>query len=151
MKKKRIALPRIKSKYARYSLRSGRSGIHRFGVYALDDIPARRIVIEYTGRLLSWGQASRIPFEKGIYLANLKRGFALDGGVGGSGAQFINHSCAPNLNVRHAQGRLLLASRRKIRAGEELTVHYGYPTKLRRVSCRCGARNCRGTLRLVVR
>jgi SET domain-containing protein len=73
----------------------GFSGIHRFGVYALEDIPADRIVIEYTGRRMSWAKASRVPFEKSIYIANLKRGYAVDGRIGGSGAEYVNHSCEP--------------------------------------------------------
>jgi SET domain-containing protein len=150
MKKKRRPLPRIKTKYARYRLRTGYSRIHRFAVYALEDIPAKRVVIEYTGKIRTWGQTSKVPPAKGIYLACLKRGLSVDGGTGGSGAQLVNHSCNPSLNFKRAQGRLFLVSRRKIRAGEELTVHYHYPAKLRRVPCRCGARNCRRTLRLVI-
>ena len=145
MKKKRTTLPGIKAKYARYRLRTALSGIHRFGVYALEDIPAGRIVIEYTGKRMSWAKASRVPFEKSIYLANLKRGYSIDGRTGGSGAEYVNHSCEPNLKPRRTPGRLFFCSRRKIRSGEELTTDYKYPIKLRRVLCRCGARNCRGT------
>jgi uncharacterized protein len=63
MNKKRRALPRVNSKYARYRLRTAFSGIHRFGVYALEDIPAGRMVIEYTGKRMSWAEVSRVPFE----------------------------------------------------------------------------------------
>jgi len=149
MEKKANGRPRLLSKHTNYLLRIGRSRIHRWGVFALEDIPVRRVVIEYTGRKLSWGQASRIPYAKTIYLASVKRGYCLDGAVGGSGAQIVNHCCQPNLKARRTQGRLFLVSRRKIRAGEELTFHYHYPTKLRRVLCRCGAANCRGTLSLI--
>jgi hypothetical protein len=45
---------------------------------------------------------------------------------------------------------LLFFSRRKIRAGEELTWKYRYPVKIHRVPCRCGARRCRGTLRYIL-
>src|SRR6202140_1883014 len=119
MEKKRRTLPRIKSKYARYRLRTALSGIHRFGVYALEHIPAGRIVIEYTGKQMSWAKASRVPFEKSIYIANLKRGCAVDGRIGGSGAEYINHSCEPNLKPKRAWGHLFFCSQRKIRSGEE--------------------------------
>jgi uncharacterized protein len=145
MNKKRRTLPRIKSKYARYRLRTALSGIHRFGVYALEDIPAGRIVIEYTGKRMSWAEVSRVPFEKSIYIADLKRGYAVDGRIGGSGAEYINHSCEPNLKAKRTAGHLFYCSRRKIRSGEELTVDYNYSIKLRRIPCRCGARICRKT------
>lgn len=150
MKKKRSPLPRINAKYARFLLRTGYSKIHRFGVYAMEDIPAKRLVIEYTGKIRTWGQTSKVPQAKSIYLACLKRGLSVDGQTGGSGAQLVNHSCDPSLKFKRARGRLFLVSRRKIKAGEEVTVHYHYPAKLRRVPCRCGARNCRGTLRLII-
>jgi SET domain-containing protein len=149
MKTIRSALPPIKSRYARFHLRTDYSRIHRIGVYALEDIPARRLVIEYTGKKLSWGKASQLQFPQNIYLAKLKHGYCLDGGVRGSGAQFANHSCNPNMKRRDSHGRIFLVSRRKIRVGEELTWNYHYPLNLRRVPCRCGARNCRGTFRLI--
>jgi SET domain-containing protein len=145
MNKNRTTLPRINSKYARYCLRTALSGIHRFGVYTLEDIPAGRIVIEYTGKRMSWAPASRVPFEKSIYIANLKRGFAIDGRIGGSGAEYVNHSCEPNLKPKRTPGHLFFCSRRKIQSGEELTMDYNYSIKLRRIPCRCGARNCRKT------
>src|ERR1700686_522802 len=145
MNKKRRTFPRINSKYARFRLRTALSGIRRFGVYALGDIPARRIGIEYTGKLMSWAEASRVPFEKSIYIADLRRGYAVDGRIGGSGAEYVNHSCEPNLKPKRTPGHLFLCSRRKIRLGGELTMDYKYSIKLRRIPCRCGARNCRGT------
>jgi SET domain-containing protein len=60
------------------------------------------------------------------------------GGVGGSGAEYANHSCKPNLKIKRATGCLFLVSLRKIRVGEELTWNYGYPLSLVRAPCRCG-------------
>lgn len=42
--------------------------------------------------------------------------------VGGSGAEFINHSCDPNFKWRRIRRRLFYYGRRKIKVGEELTV-----------------------------
>lgn len=148
MKKRHLTLPRAKIKYARYRLHTGYSGIHRFGVYALENIPARRIVIEYTGKRLGDGKLARLPFTKTVYVAGLTECVSIGGREGGSGAEFVNHSCVPNLEMKRAEGRLFLASRRKIRAGEELTLHNHYPAKLSRVPCNCGDRNCRKTFQL---
>jgi len=144
---------RIDRRYACYRLRIARSRIHRLGVYACERIPSRRKVIEYTGEPLNRKQtrqrALAALMSKGrklIYVARLDSYWALDGSVGGSGAQYVNHSCDPNLQGRVIKGRLWLVSRREIAAGKELTIDYrlgkGGPT----VRCRCGSRNCRGTL-----
>ena len=141
---------RIRHKSARYLLRIGRSRIHRFGVFALEDIPAGRRVIEYTGRRLSLDQAYLLKPPHDDYLVRPQRNRLINGSVGGSGAEFINHSCNPNLTWAHRQGRLFFHSRRPIRAGEELTLYFSYPIKTRRVPCSCGARNCRKILRYLL-
>lgn len=128
----------------------GRSPIHRFGVFAEEEIPAGRRVIEYTGRRLSVEQADRVKSPKDGYLATLSSRWVADPSVGGSGAEIINHSCNPNLKWRRSRGRLFYFSRRKIHVGEELTGDYAYPLHLVRVPCRCGAPNCRKTLRYVL-
>ena len=42
-------------------------------------------------------------------------------------------------------------SKRIIRPGEELTVDYLFSDKIEEVKCRCGAKNCRGTINLKTR
>jgi uncharacterized protein len=141
---------RINQKFACYRMKVGRSTMHRNGVFALEDIPASRRVIEYTGKHLNLAQAFRMHAPKDIYLAGINSKLYVNGSQGGSGAEFMNHSCAPNLVARHTGGHLYLYSRRRIRTGEELTWNYRYPIKLKRVPCRCGARRCRGTLRYLL-
>jgi SET domain-containing protein len=140
----------INPKAAYYRLQIRRSLLHGYGVFTLEDIPRGRRVIEYTGKRLTFEQAWKIGAQREIYVVKMNSPWCLDGSSGGSGAQFINHSCNSNLLWRCVSNRLFLFSRRKIRAGEELTVTYRYPVKLRRVPCRCGARRCRGTLRLIL-
>lgn len=142
---------RIDPKFARCRLRVARSGIHRFGVFALEAIRKGQQVIEYTGKRLTVDLAARIRFPNDRYLVNFKPGWAIDGRVGGSGAQFINHACDPNLRWRRIGNRVLFFARRNIQTGEELTVNYRYAIRLRRIPCRCGSRKCRGTLRFVLR
>jgi uncharacterized protein len=142
--------PRIVSKSVRYRLRVDRSHIHRFGVFAEEEIPAGQRVIEYRGRRITNIQANRIKSPREEYLADLNSRWVLDPSVGGSGAEFINHSCDPNLEWRRIRGRLFYFSCRKIKIGEELTSDYKNPSHLVRVPCHCGARNCRGTLRYLL-
>jgi SET domain-containing protein len=143
--KKRVINP----KAARFRLRIERSTLHRYGVFALEEIPTGRRVIEYRGKRITRLQSWKIPAPKDIYIAGVNSRWSIDGRTGGSGAQFINHSCRPNLEWRCSRSRLYFYSCRKIRAGDELTVKYRYQVKVKRVPCHCGARRCRGTLRLI--
>jgi uncharacterized protein len=138
---------RSNPKFARFRMQIGRSAVHRYGVFALEDIPADRRVIEYTGKRIGLLAAWKIGPPKDIYIAGINSRWCVDGSAGGSGAEFINHSCRPNLVWRCLRSRLYFYSCRKIREGEELTVEYRYPVKLKRIPCHCGARGCRGTLR----
>ncbi len=83
-----------------------------------------------------------------IYLFTLDEYWTLDGAVGGSGAEYINHSCEPNLRAKVTQGHILYMSARPIKKGEELTVDYHFAKDIETVYCQCGAERCRGTINL---
>lgn len=142
--------PHIDPAYACFGLRPARSKIHRWGVYATGFIPAGRKVIEYRGERISRRETKRrADLSELTYLFTLDAYWTLDGAVGGSGAEYINHSCDPNLVARILKGHILYISRRDIRPGEELTVDYHFDKKVEKVTCRCGAAKCRGTINLV--
>jgi SET domain-containing protein len=126
------------------------SKIHRWGVYATERIPAGRKVLEYTGEKISRRETKkRAESSRFIYLFTLDPYWTIDGSVGGSGAQYINHSCAPNLIARIVRGHILYMSLRDIKPGEELTVDYHFDKKVEKVTCKCGASNCRGTINVL--
>jgi len=75
----------IDGRYSCYRLRVDGSKIHRWGVYADEDIPANRKVIEYTGEKIGRREAKRRWHTP--YLFVLDNYWTIDGGVGGSGAQ----------------------------------------------------------------
>jgi len=151
MSGQRRRTPRINPKFAWYRLRVGPSPIHSTGVFALEDIPSGQRVIEYTGKRLSIEQGSILDPTQDRYLVRLNRRWLLDGSVGGSGAELVNHCCDPNVVCKRLNGHLIFYSRRRIRAGEELTLRYAYPVKITRVPCHCGSPKCRGTLRYLLR
>ncbi len=131
-------------------MRLARSKIHRWGVYATEFIPAGRKVIEYTGERISRRETKRRADEsKFTYLFTLDDYWTIDGAAGGSGAEYINHSCDPNLSSRILKGHILYMSVRDIRRGEELTIDYHFDKKVDRVICRCGSPKCRGTINLL--
>ena len=103
-------------------------------------------MIEYTGQRISANEVWRRRFRKYIYIYWLPDGTALDGAIGGSGAQSINHSCRPNLVARIASGRIFLSSLRKIEAGEELLFDYHLANNGIDIPCSCGAPECRGIM-----
>lgn len=142
------ATPRIDSQYACFRLRVGPSRIHRWGVFAEEWIPPRHKVIEYTGERISRREAKRRSQRPCVYLFELNSYWCVDGAVGGSGAELINHSCDPNLYAVILKGHILYMSKRAIAPGEELTIDYRLDHDADPAPCRCGAPNCRGTINL---
>jgi len=143
-----VKSPVIDPRYACFQLEIRQSRIHRRGVYALERIPPRRKVIEYTGERISRRETKRRGDGPVTYLFTLDDYWTLDGAVGGSGAEIINHSCDPNIYTMIFKGHILYMSRRLIRPGEELTVDYRFSEKIDSVPCKCGAKTCRGTINL---
>lgn len=136
------------------------SPIHGRGVYAARDIRKGERVIEYTGRILSWKEADRLPPSdpedpNHTFLFSLSDGKrVIDASVSRNAARWINHSCDPNCeSEENEDGRVFIEALRDIPLGEEL--HYDYclildekiTKKLKReYRCLCGADNCRGTM-----
>jgi SET domain-containing protein len=143
-----VKSPVIDPRCTRFRLEIRESRIHRRGVYALERIPARVKVIEYTGEKISRRETKRRGQGSLTYLFTLDDYWTIDGAFGGSGAEIINHSCSPNLYTWIFKGHILYMSRREIRPGEELTVDYMFSNKIEEVRCRCGSSRCRGTINL---
>src|SRR6266536_3052104 len=130
-------LPRIDPRFCCFFLTVGRSRIQGWGVYANEVIPPRRKVIEYTGEKISRRETKRRSRSK--YLFTLDSYWTIDGSAAGSGAEFVNHSCDPNLETRILKGHILYVSLREIKKGEELTVDYNFDSEDERMPCRCGS------------
>ena len=135
------------------------SAIHGRGVFALRKIRKGTPIIEYTGRRTSWDRAMEGPESDPrdpahTMLFELNDGRVIDAHLGGNAARWINHSCEPNCSTYEDEaGRVFIEARRTIRPGEELSYDYeltvdGPLSKRERAQyvCRCGARNCRGSL-----
>lgn len=141
---KRSETGEINPRYKCFKLNVGRSKIQGRGLYANQRIPPGRKVIEYTGERVPLKDEKRL--EESLYLFILDKEWMIDGAVGGSGAELINHSCSPNLATRILKGHILYFSRRWIEKGEELTVDYNYDETDDTIICRCGSKHCRGTI-----
>ncbi len=139
--------PVLNPKYCAYKLSIRPSAIHRWGLFAEENIPIRRKIIEYTGERISRRETKRRADERPLhYIFTLDNYWNLDGAVGGSGAEYINHSCEPNVWTLITKGHILYMAKRNIRKGEELFVDYHFGADVERVPCNCGAKTCRGTI-----
>ena len=141
-----VKAPRINPEMTCFRIVIRRSKIHRYGIYAGERIPANRKVIEYTGERLNRLQASQRSEGDYTYLFAIDSYWTLDGAVGGSGAEIINHSCDPNLVSRVMKGHVLYMSLRAIKPGEELTVNYNFGKDVRTFPCSCGTAKCGGAI-----
>ena len=142
-------IPAIDERHTCFPLKVIRSPIHRWGVIALTDIPKNRKVIEYTGERINRKETKRRADSTEMhYLFTLDNYWSIDGTVGGSGAEYINHSCDPNIRAVVMRGHILYYSSRAIKKGEELLVDYHFDPNVEKVECKCGAASCRGTINL---
>jgi uncharacterized protein len=141
--------PKLDHRYISFQLYARPSRIHRWGVYAGEDIPPNRKVIEYTGERISRRETKIRTARPLNYIFTLDSYWSIDGAADGSGAEFINHSSDPNLVSRIVRGHILYFSRRLIQAGEELTVDYRFAHDVDKVACACGTDHCRGTINLL--
>ena len=129
-------------------MRVAPSPIHRWGVYAGERIPSNRRVIEYCGERISRRETKRRAEREFNYLFTLDSYWTVDGSAGGSGAEYINHCCAPNTESKIVRGHIYYFSVREIQPGEELTVDYRFGSDVDKHPCSCGAKTCRGMINL---
>ena len=129
-----------------------KSGIHGYGCYTTVAIPGGTHIIEYTGTRLSKDEADELYAERlDTYLFWIGEGkYVMDGD---DVAAFINHSCNPNCETDEFDEHIWVIALRDIGPGEELTYDYRLVVEGRmsrheraQYACRCGARNCRGSL-----
>jgi uncharacterized protein len=148
--RKKSSPPTIDPKYACFGLRIDRSTIHRWGVYADEPIPVGKKIIEYTGERINRRETKRRSDESGTlhYMFTLDPYWTLDGRVGGSGAEYINHSCDPNVYAWVTRGHILYMCKRPVAKNEELTIDYHFAKNVEKVACKCGAKTCRGTINI---
>ena len=142
-----------------------KSAIHGNGVFAALPIDKGERLIEYKGRRrtheeVDAGDSGDI--ESGhTFLFTLNDDYVIDANVDGNVARWINHSCKPNCESeieengkgkRH-KDKVFIHALRDIKAGEELTYNYGivldepHTAKVKKLwACKCGAKNCTGTM-----
>jgi uncharacterized protein len=94
------------------------------GLFALEPIKKDQVVIEYTGERITEEEANR---RGGRYLFEVTDTLVIDGKGRENTARYINHACKPNCEAEHdeEEDRIYIRARKNIKAGEEITYHYG--------------------------
>ena len=135
-----------------------RSRVHGQGVFALKRIAKGTRIIEYVGDRISHARANRRyddhdENDNHTFLFAVDRNVVIDATVDGNDSRFINHSCDPNCESNIEQRRVFIDAIKTIAAGEELNYDYQIgrerddPPNVDVIyACRCGAKDCRGTM-----
>jgi SET domain-containing protein len=119
----------------KYAVKRTSTGL---GLFALEPIPAGKRIIEYTGPLVSNEEVARRNWGKYFFAVNTK--WSIDGTPRSNTARYINHSCRPNAEAIVTGRRVWVWSKRRIRAGEEITYDYGkeyFDDHIKPVGCKC--------------
>lgn len=142
-----------------------RSAIHGNGVFAVAPIAKGERVIEYKGRRRTHEEVDADEagdVDSGhTFLFTLNDEYVIDANYEGNTARWINHSCSPNCEALleeddgddRTRDRVFIEAIRDIKPGEELFYNYGitleekHTPELKKIwECRCGSRNCTGTM-----
>ena len=153
-----------------------RSAIHNWGLYAMENIAANDMIIEYVGEKVRQQVADmreRQYLKSGIgssYLFRIDENTVIDATKRGGIARFINHSCTPNCTAKiikvEGSKRIVIYALRDIAhsmyltflhfrveanfgVDEELTYDYKFEREWDsddRIPCLCGSTGCKGFL-----
>ncbi|HEX7087585.1 MAG TPA: SET domain-containing protein-lysine N-methyltransferase [Vicinamibacterales bacterium] len=117
-----------------------RSKIAGWGVFATQDIPKNKRIIDYAGEKITHKESRKREaryLRRGmIWCFTLNNRWVIDANVGGNIARFINHSCKPNCYAHIVNGTIWIRAARNIRKGEELSYNYN-TTGNAEIKCRC--------------
>ena len=107
------------------------------GLFATRDIPKGVFLIEYFGPAISEEEKY---ISRSKYLFEINSKITIDGRARENIARYINHSCKPNAEVEIKKGKILISSKRNIKAGEEICYDYGteyFDEHIGKKGCRC--------------
>jgi SET domain-containing protein len=141
-------------------IRTGRSGVHGEGAFAVRDLAEGERIGVYEGRRYSAGEVAQRDWDHDLtYVFGLTDGSVIDASSGGNATRHLNHSCAPNCIAYEEIGPggltfIVFYALRAIRAGAELFLDYRLEVEDAHApgafACACGAASCRGTVLAVV-
>ncbi len=107
------------------------------GLFAVEEIPKGKCIIEYVGRVISKAEEYTIVSK---YLFEIHSRKTIDGKARSNTARYVNHSCRANAEPEVRNHRVYIMSKRKIKPGEEITYDYGkeyWKEYIKPHGCRC--------------
>jgi SET domain-containing protein len=134
------------------------SELHGLGVFATQSIKKGTRIIEYIGDQITHAEADRRYESKDdndnhTFLFSVDRKLVIDAGENGNDARYFNHSCDPNCESVIEQRRVFIEAVKDIAPGDEMTYDYQIgrertdPPNIDEIyACKCGAKDCRGTM-----
>jgi uncharacterized protein len=118
----------------------GRSAIDGSGLFARHALAEGEMVLVLGGTVIDDAELARLSRHSSLAVGEGINLLQADDDP----ARYGNHSCDPNLWLAD---EVTLVARRRIEAGEELTVDYATMTVAPwQMECRCGAADCRGVV-----
>jgi len=113
-----------------------KSDINGTGVFTSVDIPAGTHIMVIKGEVISADECVRRENEENnVYIFWLDDDTYIDTRNSGK-IKYLNHNCDPNCYVEERDKEsLFLIADRDIRAGEELTIDYGYDEIYEECAC----------------
>jgi SET domain-containing protein len=107
------------------------------GLFTVQPIPKGKRIIEYIGPIITREEMDR---KGGKYMFEIDEKRVIDGSDRGNIARYINHSCRPNAEAFITGRRIWIWSKKKIEAGQEITINYGeeyLDEHIRPKGCKC--------------
>ena len=117
-------------------LRIGRA---RAGLGLFTRVPIRkgRFIVRYSGKKIRTETVYDLDTR---YLFEINSRWTIDGATRRNRARYINHSCRPNAEVYFIKHAIRIRAIRNIKAGEEITYHYGrnyFEAFIKPTGCKC--------------
>ncbi len=113
-----------------------------FGVFSVEALLTDEVVAVWGGYIVTAEQLGTLPHETQQHSAQIEEGLYSATIGEPETADFVNHSCDPNLGLR---GQITLVALRDIQPGEEVCFDYAMTdsTSYDEFECHCGSPDCR--------
>jgi hypothetical protein len=108
------------------------------GLFSTTLIEKGTFIVEYIGPRIPNAEADRRLRAR--YLFELNSRWTIDGSPRSNTGRYVNHACRPNAEPVVSRGRIRFKAKKRIRPGEEITLHYGksyFDTFIRPRGCKC--------------
>ena len=113
-----------------------------FGVFAREAAQAGEVLVVWGGNVVTEELLEQLPFVMQHHAVQIDEGLYLATVVDLEPADYVNHSCEPNLGLR---GQITLVALRDIQPDEEVCFDYAMTdsTPYDEFECHCGLTTCR--------